>query len=331
MPLADPRVSPIIRRMIKNAAAWLAALALLSCKTRPDVPPGWQGLVEYDDKTIAFEVSGRVDHVEVRRGDLVTDGQVLARLDDTIAKLTCDTRKQDEKAAEEDLALLLAGNRREDIAALADDLHSAQSNEALARTNDERTRKLFADGALPQSELDRADTDLQRAEFERKSLEQRLSVMKQGARVQEIARARARVDEAKASLALEEEMLARHQLLAKGVGEVLDVTVKDGELAAVGTPALVMADTQHPYVDVYAPQGELDGVRAGVRAEVRVDSTTAPFASTVEYVSPETEFTPKFLFSDRERPHLVVRVRVRIQDPDRRLHAGVPAFARVVP
>ncbi len=115
--------------------------------------------------------------------DLVTDGQVLARLDDTIAKLTCDTRRQDEKAAEDDLALLLAGNRREDIAALADDLPQRQSNEALARTNDERTRKLFADGALPQSELDRADTDLQRAEFERKSLEQRLSVLRQGARV----------------------------------------------------------------------------------------------------------------------------------------------------
>jgi hypothetical protein len=49
----------------------------------------------------------------------------------------------------------------------------------------------------------------------------------------------------------------------------------------------------------------------------------------VESVSPDTEFTPKFLFSDRERPHLVVRVRVRVEDPQRRLHSGVPAFAQV--
>jgi len=55
----------------------------------------------------------------------------------------------------------------------------------------------------------------------------------------------------------------------------------------------------------------------------------APFAAVVESVSPDTEFTPKFLFSDRERPHLVVRVRVRVQDPERRLHSGVPAFAQV--
>jgi HlyD family secretion protein len=317
--------------MVNNGRAPLAALALLAaCHAAPPVPQGLQGLVEYDDRTISFEVSGRVDKVPVRRGDLVTDGQLLASLDDTIARLTCDTRRQDVGAAQADLALLLAGNRREDIASLDDDLHSAQSNEDLARTNDERTRKLFADGALPKADFDRAESDLQRAEFERKALEQRLSVLRQGARPQEIARAHARLDEAKAQLALEEELLARHQLKASSPGEVLDVTVKEGELAAVGTPALVMADTLHPYVDVYAAQGELDGVHPGVAAEVRVDATSHPFAGLVEYVSPETEFTPKFLFSDRERPHLVVRVRVRIDDPERKLHAGVPAFARVL-
>jgi hypothetical protein len=65
--------------------------------------------------------------------------------------------------------------------------------------------------------------------------------------------------------------------------------------------------------------------------EVRVDASSAPLPGSVEYVAPDTEFTPKFLFSDRERPHLVIRVRVRVQDPERKLHAGVPAFARVVP
>ena len=114
-------------------------------------------------------------------------------------------------------------------------------------------------------------------------------------------------------------------------GEIVDVATKSGELAAVGTPAVTVADTTHPYVDVFVPQGELDGIKPGVRAEVRVDATSAPFQSSIESVSPDTEFTPKFLFSDRERPHLVVRVRVRVSDPDRRLHSGVPAFARITP
>jgi hypothetical protein len=37
------------------------------------------------------------------------------------------------------------------------------------------------------------------------------------------------------------------------------------------------------------------------------------------------EYIPRFLFSSRERPNLVARVRVRIDDPGGRLHAGAPA------
>jgi hypothetical protein len=49
----------------------------------------------------------------------------------------------------------------------------------------------------------------------------------------------------------------------------------------------------------------------------------------VEHISRTTEFTPRYLFSERERPNLVIRVRLRIEDPERRLHAGVPAFAKI--
>ena len=155
------------------------------------------------------------------------------------------------------------------------------------------------------------------------------NALRHGARTEELMRARARVAQAQAQLALQRELLARHVLHAEGAGEVVDVAIKVGELAATGTPAVTLADTTHPYVDVFVPQGELEGIHAGVPVDVRVDATTAPFGAVVESVSPDTEFTPKFLFSDRERPHLVIRVRVRVKDPQRRLHSGVPAFAQV--
>ena len=317
--------------MIKNGLlrGGIALLLLPGCRREPPVPAGYQGLVEYDEHVVSFEVPGRVETVGVRRGDQVTGGQTVARLDDTIERLTADARREDANAAQADLALLEAGSRREDIASLADDLRGAATNEDLQRTNAERTRKLYADGSLPKSELDKAEADLDRATFERRSLEQRLAALRHGARPEEIARARARAAEARAQLALEQELLARHTLRAHDPGEVIDIATKAGELAAVGTPAITVADTTHPYVDVFIPQGELEGIRPGVRAEVRVDASAAPFRAMVEYVSPDTEFTPKFLFSDRERPHLVVRVRVRVEDPDRRLHSGVPAFARM--
>jgi HlyD family secretion protein len=319
--------------MVRNGTVALASVAVIlaACRSAPAVPQGFQGLVEYDDRVIGFEVPSRVEAVPVSRGDLVKAGQPLAKLDDTLQRLLVDARQKDQAAAEADLALLLAGSRREDIASGAAELRAAMAVEDEARKDDDRVRRLVASGALAPAEVEKADAELQRTTEQRKALEAKLLELQKGSRPEEIARSRARVDQARAVMALEQERLARYTLVANGDGEVVDVDVKPGELAAVGTPAVTIADTLHPYTDVFVPEGSMDGIHVGVAATVRVDATSAPFTGKVEYVSPETEYTPKFLFSERERPHLVVRVRVRIEDPDRRLHAGVPAFARLGP
>ena len=82
-------------------------------------------------------------------------------------------------------------------------------------------------------------------------------------------------------------------------------------------------------VSVVVPQGALSGVTIGAPASVRIDAESEGFTGTIEDVGRKTEFTPRYLFSPRERPNLVVRVRVRVWDPGARLHAGVPAFVTI--
>jgi HlyD family secretion protein len=327
--------------MSKNAAPWLSraiALALVAlalaaggvaafgCGKRARGPASFQGVVEYEDRTLSFELGGRVEQLDVRRGDVVDDGKLLARIDETIEKLARDARAGDAASARAELALLESGSRREDVAAVAAQVRAAAASEALARKLAERARSLHVAGSIPQVELDRAVAELDRATSERRSLEQRLAALQNGARPEEVARARARLDAATSQLAIEEQRLARHSLVAKGAGEVLDTHVEPGEVVAPGTPVVTLADTSRPYVEVFVPQGELAGIRAGVKATVRVDAGQASLAGTVEHLAARTEFTPRYIFSERERPNLVVRVRVRIDDPDRRTHAGVPAF-----
>jgi HlyD family secretion protein len=327
--------------MSKNATPWLSraivlavvALALVAggiaasgCGKRSPARTGFQGVVEYEDRTLAFEVGGRVEHLDVRRGDVVADGKLLAAIDDSIERLARDARAGEAASARAELALLESGSRREDVAAVAAQVRAAAASEALARKVAERTRALHVAGSVPQLELDRAVAELERATSERSSLEQRLAALQHGSRPEEIARARARLDAALSQLAVEDQRLARHLLNAVGPGEVLDTHVEPGELASPGTPIVTLADTSHPYVEVFVPQGDLAGIRPGVKATVRVDAGNASLAGTVEHLAARTEFTPRYLFSERERPNLVVRVRVRIDDPDRRAHAGIPAF-----
>jgi len=95
---------------------------------------------------------------------------------------------------------------------------------------------------------------------------------------------------------------------------------------AAGAPIVSVGDTLHPFVDVYVPEGQLAGITRGAPAELRVDGVGHTFPVVVETLGTKPEFTPRFLFSERERPNLVIRVRVRALDPKEELHAGVPAF-----
>jgi HlyD family secretion protein len=312
--------------MIKNLLAGAGALCLIGCTARAAGPEGFPGIVEFEQREVAFEVAGRITAVSVRRGDVIQNGAVLATLDDTIEKLTIDARMHEVDAAKAELALLEAGPRVQDVASLAAQLGAARKSEASLKKASERAHALNSAGALAQSDLDKTDADLARATGERQSLEQRLTSLRLGARDQELARAKARVASALAAVALENERLSRHTLRAHGAATVLDVHVDPGELASVGTSLATLADTAHPYVDVFVPQGQLGGIQVGRRASLRVDASKAPFSGMVEHIAPKTEFTPRFFFSERERPNLVVRVRVRLDDPERRMHAGVPAF-----
>jgi HlyD family secretion protein len=101
-------------------------------------------------------------------------------------------------------------------------------------------------------------------------------------------------------------------------------------VVAAGAPVLTLADTTRPFAEVFVPQAEMSRVKLGALALVRVDTLDRPLTGHVEHVARQTEFTPRFLFSERERPNLVVRVRVRIDDSERKLHAGLPARVEFV-
>lgn len=319
----------MIKNVTRGVFAGFVALGA-ACAAPTQAPPGYQGVVEFDQRVVAFEVSGRVVSVAVHRGDKVKD-TVLANVDDTAERLARDARGHELEAAEGDLALLAAGARPQDVAAAAAQVRAAQAVEDSLHKTVERTRALHASSSVSQAELDRIEADLARATAERQSLEQRLASLRAGARSQELARARARVAGAKSAVALEDERLARYTPRSHGTVEldVLDVHVEPGELATIGAPVATLADTGHPYVDVFVPQNQIDGVKIGAKAEVRVDSPATVFTGAVEDVARQTEFTPRYLFTDRERTNLVVRVRVRVDDPGRRLHAGVPSFAKI--
>jgi HlyD family secretion protein len=288
-------------------------------------------MVELEQTDLAFEIAGRISSLEVKTGTQVKKGEVVAHLDDALDKATRDVRAHELDAAKADLALLHAGSRVEDIRAAKAELDAAQANEDVVSKELDREKHLLATGATTGSRLDELDAQLARARGDRQAKQQKLAALARGARVEEISRADARVAEAQDAVAVADRQLERHVLIAPIDGAVLDVYPEVGEVLQPGAPVLSIVDRTRPYADVFVPVADAPKIKLGAPMKIAVEGDPREVSGVVERVDPQPEFTPRFVYSPRERPNQLMRVRVRLDDKEGRLHAGMPAYARLGP
>lgn len=308
---------------------WLV-VGLVACSKPSPQDNSFQGTVEFDTVTLAFEVPGKVAWLGVDEGDQLSEGRkVVARLDDALVLPERAARAAELDAQRAQLALLEAGARKEDVRAAAAELESVRQQEQVLERQRQRQEQLEKSGAAPKAVLDGFDAQESQLHGQRNVLEEKLRVLRGGARVEELMAARAGVRALEAQLALVDARLGKHELSYDQIADVLDVHVDPGEVVAPGTPIMTIADLAHPYVDVFVPQQRMAGVQVGQRAQVRVDGLDKAVEGLVERIATRVEFTPRYLYSEKERATLVLRVRVRVADRERVLHAGVPSFVSI--
>lgn len=313
--------------MIKNGLLGLLVGGLVGgCQGAPPAPAGYQGVVEYEARSLSFEVPGKLTKVAAARGDIVHAGAELATLDDELARLTVEASQEDAAAAQSQTKVVKQGARPEEIRAMTSQVAAAKALEDQVANNLARTERLVAGGARPPSAADDLRSEFERAKQTRMALEQQLAALRSGARAPEVATAQARAAAAAAAARLAQTRLSKYKLVADADAYVLEAPVKVGEVVGTGAAIFTVADTTKPYADVFVPMTAIGSFRVGAKAQLRVDTQAVPFSAHVEQIGQQTEFTPRFVFSERERANLMYRVRVRIDDPERQLHAGLPAF-----
>lgn len=322
--------------MIKNRAGALRGAVLVlaavsgavGCSKLRAEPSAeeYQGVAELKERVLAFEVGGRIVSLLVREGDRVKAGDLLGTIDGAVEEQARQARDLEAQAAEVQAALVKKGVRGEEIAVTRARLRGARATEELLKKQVERERDLNRRGVTPDARLEELEGQLSRAVAEREVLESVLTEQQRGARPEERDVASARAAAARASVTLDDLRLERRELRAPADGVVLDVHSEVGEVVSPGAPVVTLADPGRIHADVFVPEGRLPGIDVGDRARLRADGISPELAGQVEHISRRTEFTPRYLFSDRERPNLVVRVKVRVDDPRGLLHAGVPVF-----
>ena len=340
------------------------------------------GNIEITDAEIGFKIAGRVVERAVDEGDAVRKGQVIARLDDaelgqqvslakaqlagaeaTLAELVAGSRPEEiagseaaASRAQSALDELLAGSRPQEVASAEAAVESAKSGLDNAKAEYDRQQELRSKNVASVRDFDIARTiyeaaqarltearerlklvkegprkeDIDQARAALTEAKERLALVKAGPRKETIDQARARVEEGRQLLALAETRLSYATIASPLDGVVLSKNVEPGEYVAPGTPVVTVGDLSNVFLRAYINETDLGRVKLGQKAKVTTDTyRDKSYEGRVSFISPQAEFTPKNVQTPKERVKLVYRVKIQIPNPNAELKAGMPADAQL--
>jgi HlyD family secretion protein len=341
------------------------------------------GNIEVTDAELSFKTAGRVKERIVSEGEMVRVGQPVALLESAELQQEAALRKAEADAAQAALAELLAGSRQEDIAqaqaaaqqararleemlagSRTQEVEAARAAVASARAEAERTRldderygRLFKKEIVSAQQYDAARTAYEAASARLREAEERLKLVEEGPRQEQIEQARAALaqaeehyaevkkgprretieqaragaEQARQASAVAETRLGYAKLLSPMSGMVLSENVEAGEYVNPGTPVVTVGDLQNVWLRAYINETDLARVKLGQRVRVATDTYPGKvYEGKVSFISSQAEFTPKNVQTEKERVKLVYRVKIDITNPNMELKPGMPADAEIL-
>jgi len=233
---------------------------------------GAVGLVEASSENISIStaVSGLIVKVYVKAGDRVSAGQNLFSLDDRDLKAELVTRRATLDAARERLARLEQSPRPEEIPPAEARVREAEAALADAAVQQKLIESVSDRRAIREEDLQRRRQATRAAEAKLDEAKAALALLKAGAWAPDVRIAKAEVTATEAQLKRIETDIERLTMRAPAAGEILQVNVRAGEYAQVGAlakPLIVMGDTSHLNVRVDVDENEGWRVRADAPAQ----------------------------------------------------------------
>lgn len=247
------------------------------------------GRIEAQSIDVAAKVAGRVIEVPVSEGQIVSPGDLVARLDDRDAQAQLLAAK----------AALMRAHAGLSVAEAS--VAQTESSRTVAETNRDRVVKLHADRHVSDAVRDDA-------------------VNAAVAAAAALKMAKAQVSEAEALIAAAEADLARAEIALEDLtitapvrGRVVYRLREPGEVVAAGAPIATILDLSDVYMNIYLPAADVGPLVLNDEARLILDP--APqyvIPAHVTFIAPEAQFTPKSVETASEREDLVFRVKLRV-------------------
>lgn len=191
---------------------------------------------------------------------------------------------------------------------------------AVARA---RIQEAQARVAVAESRIPAAEAGIQSAQAALASAEAHVRTHKEGASAEDIAVSEARIAAAKAQLARAQAQVRQGQIVAPFAGQVGAVSIRSGELAAIGQTLVLLGDTQKMHVETTdLRETDVVHLQTGQAVEVTFDSSPDRiFKGVITYIAPVST-------TDRGSTNFTVHVDVPALNES--LRWGMTAFVNIL-
>src|ERR1035441_2290135 len=138
------RVVPVLIVLAAVIAAGVYLYPRLIKKPAPVNQLTLSGNIEAHESLVSFKVEGRIVDLPVEEGQQVEQGALLARLEDADYKQKVRIDEGCVRVRETNLALTLAGTRKQELKASQQTMLDAQADLEEKKLDNDRARQLFA-------------------------------------------------------------------------------------------------------------------------------------------------------------------------------------------
>ncbi len=289
------------------------------------------GNVDIRELQLAFYATGRISKLLVDEGDRVKKGQLLAELDPSRYQHEVKRLEGEVAAQKELLKRLQKGSRPQEKKEARANVQAAEARLNLARITLKRMKELSKTKFIPQQKFDDAQSAFKAASAQLEAAKQKLSLVMEGPRQEDIRRAKNQLDALESALSLAREQLSDTQLYSPSDGIIQSRILEPGSMAFPNTPVFSLAITEPLWVRAYIPEPDLGRIKRGMKVEVTTDSYPGKiYHGWVGFISPIAEFTPKAVQTIELRTRLVYRTRCFVCNSNGELRLGMPVSVKVL-
>ncbi|HEY2531719.1 MAG TPA: HlyD family efflux transporter periplasmic adaptor subunit [Xanthobacteraceae bacterium] len=313
---------------ISLAIAPLGLIWLAACSSKPN--DSFQGYVEGDFVYLASSQAGRLDRINVARGEQVSASAPLFDLESTQEQAAQRQAQHQFEVAQAQLKDMTTGQRPPEVAVISAQLAAAEVQARKSASQRQRDEAQYRAGGIAQEQLEatRAQADSDAAKVN--ELKNQVEVARLPRRSEQLRAQAEQMEASRAALAEANWKLDQKTVAAPQAGLVYDTMYRQGEWINAGNPVVRLLPPQNIKVRFFVPETIVGGLALGRAVNLRCDGCASDVPAAISYISADSEYTPPVIYSNETRVKLTYMIEARpsVQDAPK-LHPGQPLTVRL--